>query len=204
MQQGWAPLDLAGDPVSTNKRVNKIKRCNETISVIQINLNKSNHAQLELTHTLKKTKHFICVVSEPDVIKNKLSSIPTQNNVLPTERTSAPRATIFTSKTIPIYEITSPRHRDMVVGLMSIKNKTVAIICAYMDIKCQPVPAHISEAVEYSKQKGYGILLGGTLVATASFGGIQQTPEGVNGKNALKKNNLAYTIRGVYQHMKAR
>ena len=113
----WAPLDLDKGPTKHSAA------SNQTIKVTQVNLNKSNTAQLELTIQLKKTDIFLCLVTEPAVLRKKLSCIPSHYTVLPSERGNSPRAAIFSSKTVPIYEVTSLRHRDMVVGVVMCGSK---------------------------------------------------------------------------------
>ena len=74
----------------------------KNIKVIQINLNKSNSAMQELTITLRKDISFICMVTEPSVIRHRLSGIPKHYNSIPTQKNNSPRAAIFTSPSIPI------------------------------------------------------------------------------------------------------
>ena len=131
----------------------------KNIKVLQINLNKSNSAMQELTISLRKEINFICAVTEPSVIKSRLSGIPNHYNSIPTQRGNSPRAAIFTSPSIPIQEISNLSHRDLVVGLIKCGSKQTAIISAYMDIKNNPIPEQLQAAIDYYKNRGYSILL---------------------------------------------
>ena len=113
----------------------------------------------ELTISLRKETDFICMITEPSVIRHRLSSIPTHYNSIPAQRENSPRAAILTSKTIKIQEISNLGHRDIAVGLIHCGNRQTAIISAYMDIKHDPVTNELKKAIEYCKQKGYSILL---------------------------------------------
>ena len=55
----------------------------KNIKVIQINLNKSNSAMQEMTINLRKEVDFICMVTEPSVIRHRLSGIPRHYNSIP-------------------------------------------------------------------------------------------------------------------------
>ena len=89
----------------------------------------------ELTISLRKETDFICMVTEPSVIKRRLSGIPRHYNSIPTTRNNSPRAAIFTSPSIPIQEISNLSHRDLAVGLIKCGTKQTAIKSTYMDIK---------------------------------------------------------------------
>ena len=132
----------------------------DQIKVLQVNLNKSNAAQLELSIPLRKERDFICLITEPATIRNRLAGIPKSYNVIPEARENSPRAAIYTSKTVQIHKIASLRHRDLAVDIIKIGGCSTAIISAYMDIKNIPIPEHLVKAIEYCKCKGYGILLG--------------------------------------------
>ena len=129
-----------------------------SIKMIQVNLNKSNSAMQELTISLRREKDFICMVTEPSVIRHRLSGIPKHYNALPMERENSPRAAILTSKTIAIQEISNLGHRDLVVGLIKCGNKQTAVISAYMDIKHSPVTEYLQKAIDYCKQKGLSLI----------------------------------------------
>ena len=93
----------------------------------------------ELTISLRKETYFICMVTEPSVIRHRLSGIPRHYNSIPTTKDNSPRAAIFTSPSIPIQEISNLSHRDLAVGLIKCGNKQTAIISAYMNIKNKPI-----------------------------------------------------------------
>ena len=113
----------------------------------------------ELTISLRNETHFICLVTEPSVIRHRLSGIPKHYNSIPSHKDNSPRAAIFTSPSIPIQVISNLSHRDLVVGLINCGGKQTAIISAYMDIKAKPVTEHLQTALEYCKSRGYSILL---------------------------------------------
>ena len=98
---------------------------------MQVNVNKSNSAMQELTISLRKETDFICMITEPSVIKHRLSGIPRHYNSIPTLKDNSPRAAIFTSPSIPIPEISNLSQRDLVVGLIKCGKKQTAIISAY-------------------------------------------------------------------------
>ena len=74
----------------------------------------------ELTISLRKETDFICMVTEPSVIRHRLSGIPRHNNSIPSLKENSPRAAIFTSPSIPIQEISHLGHRDLVVDLLNV------------------------------------------------------------------------------------
>ena len=131
----------------------------ENVKMVQVNLNKSNSAMQELTISLRKERDFLCMITEPSVIKNKLSGIPKHYSCIPMQRGNSPRAAILASNTIAIQEIRSICHRDIAVGLIKCKGKQTAVISAYMDIKEAPITQQLQVAIDYCKSKGYSILL---------------------------------------------
>ena len=72
----------------------------------------------ELTINLRKETDFICMITEPSVIRHRLSGIPRHYNSIPAIKDGSPRAAIFTSPSIPIQEISNLSHRDLAVGLI--------------------------------------------------------------------------------------
>ena len=124
-----------------------------------MNLNKSNSAMQELTINLRKETNFICMVTEPSVIRHRLSGIPKHYNSIPTIKSNSPRAAIYTSPSIPIQEISNLSNRDIAVGLIKCGTKQTAIISAYMDIKNKPITDQLQAALDYCKNRGYSILL---------------------------------------------
>ena len=93
------------------------------ISVIQVNLNKAHAAQVELLNKMNKRQSYIALIPEPYSFKTRLSIPPKNSFILPTNRENQPRAAIFCSKNIQIYEITELRHRDLAVGLTTLDGK---------------------------------------------------------------------------------
>ena len=126
---------------------------------MQVNLNKSNSAMQELTINLRKDIDFICMVTEPSVIRHRLSGILRHYNSIPTQKDKSPRAAIFTSPSTPIQEISNLSHRDLAVGLIKCGSKQTAVISAYMDIKAKPITEQLQAAIDYCKSKRYSILL---------------------------------------------
>ena len=100
----------------------------KNIKIIQINLNKSNSAMQEMTIGLRKDIDFICMVTEPSVIRHRLSGIPKHYNSIPTVKDNSPRAAIFTSPSIPIQEISNLSHRDLAVGLIKCGTKQTCLL----------------------------------------------------------------------------
>ena len=116
---------------SCHRRVSTIPESLEqskNIKVLQINLNKSNSAMQELTIRLRKETDFICMITEPSVIRHRLSGIPKHYNSIPTVKENSPRAAIFTSPSIPIQEISNLSHRDLAVGLIKCVNKQICLL----------------------------------------------------------------------------
>ena len=93
----------------------------------------------ELTISLRKEINFICMVTEPSVIRHRLSGTPKHYNSIPALKDNSPGAAIFTSPSIPIQEISNLSQRDLIVGLIKCGSKQTAIISAYMDIKAKPI-----------------------------------------------------------------
>ena len=190
-----APLDHSSAHTADIRH--KTSELNKEIKVIQINLNKSNSAQLELTHQVKNNKSFICMVTEPATIRKKLSGIPKNYNVLPSDRDNAPRAAIFTSKTVPITEITNLRHRDLTVGLIMCGRKQTALISAYLDIKQDAVPDHLKDAISYCKKRGYSILISADTNSHSKIWGTETNNRG-------KKWNMLIEDEGLMVHNRGR
>ena len=104
----------------------------------------------ELTISLRKEKDFICMITEPSVIKHRLSGIPKHYNSIPMQRDNSPRAAIFTSKSILVQEVSNLGHRDLAVGLKKCGSKPTAIISAYIDIKNSPITEQLQSAIDLS------------------------------------------------------
>ena len=96
------------------------------------------------------------MITEPSVIKHRLSGIPRHYNCIPTIKENSPRAAIFTSPSIPIQEISNLSHRDLAVGLIKCGTKQTAIISAYMDMDMflAPGPAFLKRGIHGHKLKG--------------------------------------------------
>ena len=153
------------------------------IKVVQINLNKSNSAMQEMTISLKQETDFICMVTEPSVIRHRLSGIPKHYNSIPTAKENSPRAAIFTSSSIPIQEISNLSHRDLALGLIKCGTKQTAIISAYMDIKDKPITDQLQAAIDYCKKRGYSILLTADTNSHNKYWGNDTNTRGKNGKS---------------------
>ena len=98
-------------------------------------------------------------MTEPAVIRQRLSNLPKTYQVIPQIREGSPRAAIYSSGHIKIHEISSLTQRDVVVGLLKCGGKQTALISAYMDIKIDAIPSHFLKVLEYCKAKGYSILI---------------------------------------------
>ena len=106
---GWggasygAPLDHASAVCNTPASTEVIN----DIEVTQVNLNKSNSSQTELSIKLKSAKNFIAFVTKPAVLRQRLSNIPNSYQVIPQIRDGSPRAAIFSSGHIKIHKVTA-------------------------------------------------------------------------------------------------
>ena len=150
----------------------------------------------ELTTNLKQARDFICIITEPSVLRQRLSGIPKHYNTIPTQRDGAPRAAIFTSRTIPIQEISNLGHRDLAVGLIKCGNKQTAIISAYMDIKTTPITDKLQAAVNYCKQKGYSILLAVDTNSHSRLWGNSTNTRGKKWEEFIEKEHLLIHNQG--------
>ena len=184
-----APLDRADGP-GTGGSPNTSPTSNNLVEVIQANLNKSNSAMQELTIKLRKVRDFICILTEPSVIRHRLSGIPKHYNSIPSHKENSPRAAILTSKTIDIQEISNLCSRDLVVGLIKCGNKYTALISAYMDIKSNPISSQLIEAVEYCKSKGYSILLATDTNSHSKLWGNETNSRGRKWEEFIEKEQL--------------
>ena len=69
----------------------------KAVSFVQINMNRSGLAAVELHERLKLLKcEFICLLTEPYRYKGKIANIPAQVNVIP-ENIIDPRAIIMSN-----------------------------------------------------------------------------------------------------------
>ena len=150
----------------------------------------------ELTIALRKEENFIAMVTEPSVIRNRLSGIPKHYNSLPTIKDNKPRAAIFTSKSIPIQEISNLSHRDLVVGLIKCGTKQTAIISAYMDIKNKPITDQLQAALDYCKNKGYGIMLTADTNSHSKIWGNETNTRGEKWEELIETERLLVHNQG--------
>ena len=97
----------------------------KNINVLQVNLNKSNSAMQELAIRLRKEINIICMITEPSVVRHRLSGIPRHYNSIPTLKDNSPRAAIFTSPSIPIQEISNLSQRDLVFDLIKLNTASL-------------------------------------------------------------------------------
>ena len=112
----------------------------------------------ELIISVRKETNFICMITEPSVIRHRLFGIPKHYNSIPTQKDNSPRAAIITSQSRN-QEISHLSHRDFAVVLIKCGNKQTAIISAYMDIKVSLASEQLQKAIKCCKSKGYSILL---------------------------------------------
>ena len=136
----------------------------------------------ELPTTLRKKIDFICMVTEPSVIRHRLSGIPKHYNSTPTQKDNSPRAAIFTSPSIPIQEISNLSHRDLAVGLIKCGSKQTAVISAYMDIKAKPITEQLQAAIDYCKSRGYSMRLTSDTNSHSKYWGNETNTRGKMGR----------------------
>ena len=130
----------------------------QSISIIQVNLNKAHAAQVELLKKTNKLESYIALLTEPYCYKQKLCMTPRGSNCLPQIRSGHPRASIISSKNLKIHEINELKHRDIAIGLIKLQGKSVIIASLYMDIT-KPIEPLMSPLLDYCKQHGYGLLI---------------------------------------------
>ena len=150
---------------------------NQTISVIQINLNKAHAAHRELLHKINSVDSYIALITEPFCYKKKLCIIPKGSNCLPQIRSGHPRACIFSSKNIKIHEINELKSRDVAVGLTKLEGKSTVIVSLYLDINIQIEPI-MTPILEYCQTHGYGILIGADTNAHHTDWGLETNERG--------------------------
>ena len=151
----------------------------------------------ELTINLRKEAHFICLVTEPSVIRHRLSRIPKHYNSIPIQKGDSPRVAILTSSSIPIQEITHLSHRDLVVGLIKCGTKLTAItISAYMDIKDKPITGQLQAAIDYCKSRGYSILLAADTNSHSKIWGNETNTRGKKWEELIEVEHLLVHNQG--------
>ena len=102
---------------------------NKLISFVQINMNRSGLAAVELNERLKKVKdHYVCLVTEPFRYRGKIASAPAKACIVP-GNIADPRATILSS--IELTEITALCTRDSAVALLKSKELSILIAVSY-------------------------------------------------------------------------
>ena len=131
----------------------------QNITVIQVNLNKTHAAHVELLNKINTTTTYIALITEPFCYKKKLCIIPRGSNYLPQIRTGHPRACIFSSKNIKIHEINELRTRDTTVGLIKLEGRSTVIASIYLDITSAIEPT-LTPILDYCQRNGYSLLLG--------------------------------------------
>ena len=100
----------------------------QTISIIQINLNKTHAAHTELLRKINKLESYIALITEPYCYKKKTCIIPKGCNYLPQIRGGHPRACIFSSKNLKIHEINELKTRDIALGLIKLEGKSTVCL----------------------------------------------------------------------------
>ena len=100
----------------------------QSISFLQVNLNKAHAAQVEVLRKINKLKSYIALLTEPYCYKQKICMIPRNSNCLPQLRSGQPRACIISSKNLKIHEINELKNRDLAIGLTKLEGKSVVIV----------------------------------------------------------------------------
>jgi hypothetical protein len=104
------------------------------MEVLQLNLNKCRLAQIELNNKLKKISNCLALIQEPYCYKGRLSLLPSNISIFPSNKDGGPRAAILINKNIQAKEITNLVSRDMAVCLAKLDNRTTVIASLYLDI----------------------------------------------------------------------
>ena len=143
-----------------------------------------------MTISLRKEADFICLVTEPSVIRHRLSGIPRHYNSIPANKDNSPRAAIFTSPSIPIQEVSNLSHRDLAVGLIKCGTKQTAIISAYMDIKNKPITDQLQAALDYCKDRGYSVLLTADTNSHSKLWGNETNTRGKKWEEVIETEHL--------------
>ena len=166
------------------------------INIIQVNLNKAHGAQVELLNKINKLKSYITFVTEPYCYKKCLSIPPKNSHVLPTNRKIHPRAAIFSSQDVVINEISELCHRDMAIGITKLEGRTTVLVSLYLDINHSPVPDFFQKALEYSKSRGYSMLIGSDTNSHSTLWGKETNNRGEQLEELIDKYNLDIHNRG--------
>ena len=128
--------------------------------------------------------------------KKNLSIPPKNSYVLPTNRKEHLRAAIFTSKDIIINEISELCHRDMAIGITKIEGRTTVLVSLYLDINQSPVPDFFIKALEYSRTRGYSMLIGSDTNSHSTLWGKETNNRGEQLEELIDTYNLNIHNRG--------
>ena len=113
-----------------------------------------------MLNKLNKCKNpFLLLTQEPYCYKTTLALLPQNAKTIPSDRTGHPRASITASNRLQIAAISELKHRDLAAGLVTLEGKKTVIISVYLDITQDPVPEHLTKAINYCKQKRFSILI---------------------------------------------
>ena len=189
MQLLVIPLALASR-TSAGARQGDDRIVSTKINIIQVNLNKAHGAQVELLNKINKLGSYIAFVTEPYCYKKNLSIPPKNSYVLPTNRKEHPRAAIFSSKDIVINEISELCHRDMAIGIAKMEGRTTVLVSLYLDINQSPTPDFLVKALEYSKNRGYSMLIGSDTNSHSTLWGKESNIRGEQLEELIDTYNL--------------
>ena len=103
------------------------------LEFIQINLKKAFSAAVELNSSLKETKEYVALLTEPYIYNGKVASAPPESTVL--SEGAEPRAAIIANKSVRITKIDQLSNRDCIVGIIKTEKERIIIASIYMDIK---------------------------------------------------------------------
>jgi hypothetical protein len=129
------------------------------MEVFQANLNKCRLAQIELTNRLKQQNSCLALIQEPYCFKGRLSLLPQNITVFPSNRDGGPRASILVSKHMQAKEVTNLVSRDLAVCLVKLDNRTTVIASLYLDITKEVVTQDLVKLLEFTIARRYALLL---------------------------------------------
>ena len=132
----------------------------ESISVLQLNMNKAYNAGIDLLGKINKQKSFLALLQEPYCYKGTLAAIPGRADFIPSTRTGSPRVAIFADKRLKLREITHLCTRDLAAGVCAIGNKQTLIVSAYLDINLNIRNEALIKILEYRQEKRLGLIIG--------------------------------------------
>jgi hypothetical protein len=125
------------------------------MEVFQINLNKCRLAQIELTTRLKQQSNCLALIQEPYCFKGRLSLLPQNITVFPSNRCGGPRASILVSKHLQAKEVTNLVSRDLAVCLVQLDNRTTVIASLYLDITKGVITQDLENLLKFTKDRRY-------------------------------------------------